>query len=63
LYFISEKIVDLIAQDIVKGEAPVFEVNPGLGFISRGLLVAGIRQLWLCEPSVSFAHQMKVNIY
>lgn len=46
----------------MKGGAPVFEVNPGLGFISRGLLAAGIQRLWLCESAVSFAQQMKVKI-
>jgi hypothetical protein len=62
LHFVSEKLVYLIAQDVVKGGAPVFEVNPGLGFISRGLLAAGIRRLRLCEPSVTFAQLMKVKI-
>ncbi|XP_021934048.1 dimethyladenosine transferase 2, mitochondrial isoform X2 [Zootermopsis nevadensis] len=56
---VAKNLVDQIAQDIVKGGAPVFEVNPGLGFISRGLLAAGIQRLWLCESAVSFAQQMK----
>jgi hypothetical protein len=62
MYFISEELVDLIAPDIVKGGAPVFESNPGLGFISRGLLAAGVRRLVLCEPSLAFDQQMKVEI-
>lgn len=56
---IAEKIVDLVALDILKGGAPVFEANPGLGFISRGLLAAGVQRLFLCEPSLSLAQHLK----
>lgn len=62
MYFISEKLVDVIALDVVKGGTPVFEVNPGLGFISRELLAAGVERLWLCESSVAFSQQLKVKI-
>jgi hypothetical protein len=62
LCFISEKIVDLSALDVLKGEAPVFEANPGLGFISRGLLAAGVQRLFLWEPSLSLAQHLKVNM-
>jgi hypothetical protein len=62
LCFISEKIVNLVALDILKGGAPVFEANPGLGFISRGLLAAGVQRLFLCEPSLSLAQHLKVNM-
>jgi hypothetical protein len=62
LWFISEKVVDLIALDVLNGGAPVFEANPGLGFISRGLLAAGVQRLFLCEPSLSLAHHLKVKM-
>jgi hypothetical protein len=52
----------MIAQDVVKGQGPVYEVNPGFGFISRELLAAGVQRLWLCEPSLAFDQHMKVNI-
>lgn len=56
---IAKKVVDLIALDVVKGGAPVFEANPGLGFISRGLLAAGVQRLSLCEPSLSLSQHLK----
>jgi hypothetical protein len=62
VYFISERIVDVIALDIVKGGAPVFEANPGLGFVSKELIVAGVKKLWLSEPSLSFSQQLEVKM-
>ncbi|PNF30306.1 hypothetical protein B7P43_G15016 [Cryptotermes secundus] len=56
---VAKKLVDVIALDVVKGGAPVFEVNPGLGFISRELLAAGVQRLWLSESSLAFSQQLK----
>lgn len=56
---VAKKLVDVIALDVVKGGAPVFEVNPGLGFISRELLAAGVQRLLLCEHSLAFSQQLK----
>jgi hypothetical protein len=52
----------VIALDVVKGGVPVFEANPGLGFLSRELLAAGVKKLWLSEPSLAFSQQLKVRM-
>jgi hypothetical protein len=62
VYFISDRVVDLIGLEVARGGIPVFEANPGLGFISRGLLAAGVKRLFLCEPTLSLSQHLKVKL-
>mgnify|MGYP000563071839 CR=1 FL=1 len=39
---------------------PVFEINPGIGILSKELLLAGISSLYLCEPSSAFTKQIQI---
>lgn len=56
---VAKEIANAVA-DSIQRNIPTFEINPGIGILSKELLLAGINNLHLCEPSYTFNQQIQI---
>nr|CAD7425591.1 unnamed protein product [Timema monikensis] len=56
----TKDIVSIIKDDLLHGDSPVLEANPGLGLITEALLRQGIPRVRLYEASPPFVRHLNV---
>lgn len=64
MYLINKNTASNIAKAVkskLVGDAPVVEVNPGLGFLTQELLKSDIKHIYLYESSNHFDAVLKVS--
>ena len=65
MYLVDEEVARDIASDILdnigeRRNTPIFEINPGIGALSKELLLGGVNCLHLCEHSKLFYRKMEM---
>nr|CAD7457563.1 unnamed protein product [Timema tahoe] len=59
---VAEDIVSIIKDDLLDGDGPVLEANPGLGLITEALLRQGIPRVRLYEASPPFVRHLNQTL-
>lgn len=60
---IGKRIADIIIPDLKKSTGVIIETNPGFGFVTKELLMAGFTNLHIYESTVAFRNYFFVCCY